>query len=204
MEAYLALLLFVCILVMTPGPANLLLLVVGSQYGMRNCIPFISGLIVGKLVLNLTVGMGIGTVGAQYPHLNLLMKIASGGFIVYLAFRSWNGRMGRVGESKQSENKQDKKSYFSFLSGVVVHPLNPKAWAMVTLAWSNFGPSLGTLRTQTVLIVLTFAIVQGIFHTVWAGAGAVLRYQFNEHTLIISRIFITATVGIVVGSLIIL
>jgi len=53
MTAYLALLGFIAFMVGTPGPANFVVMLAGVTQGVRGCAGFISGLIVGKMCLNL-------------------------------------------------------------------------------------------------------------------------------------------------------
>ena len=49
---YFPLWVFITLMVSTPGPANLLLLSNGAQNGYLKSLSFLSGLVIGKLVLN--------------------------------------------------------------------------------------------------------------------------------------------------------
>ena len=69
MTAYLALLGFIAFMVGTPGPANLVAMLAGVTQGLQGCAGFISGLIVGKIGLNLFIGFGFGVVLAVDPFL---------------------------------------------------------------------------------------------------------------------------------------
>ena len=51
---------FIVVMVATPGPANLLLMSAGAQQGFLRTLPFIGGLVVGKLLLNLALALGLG------------------------------------------------------------------------------------------------------------------------------------------------
>ena len=57
MAVYFALLGFIAFMVGTPGPANLLAMLAGVRQGLRGCIGFISGLVFGKILLNLLIGL---------------------------------------------------------------------------------------------------------------------------------------------------
>ena len=59
LEAYGTLWIFIVLMVSTPGPANLLIMTAGAQQGFWPCIPFNMGLIVGKLLLNLAMALGL-------------------------------------------------------------------------------------------------------------------------------------------------
>ena len=62
MLSFFALLTFVVFMVGTPGPANLVVMIVGARYGVRRSFGFIAGLIAGKAFLNLFIGFGLGLV----------------------------------------------------------------------------------------------------------------------------------------------
>ena len=61
-----------------------------------------------------------------------------------------------------------------FYHGLLVHPLNPKAWMMITLAFTAFqsqGVSTKTIPT----IAITFLLIQLIFHSSWFWFGSLVR-----------------------------
>ena len=57
-DAYIALIIFILFMVITPGPANMVLMIGGAQKGVRACFGFIIGVIFGKILLNLLFGFG--------------------------------------------------------------------------------------------------------------------------------------------------
>ena len=189
-EAYLALLTFILLMVATPGPANLLMMIGGAQKGVASCIGFILGLVCGKVCLNLVFGLGFGFFLADNRLLVNGLKFVSAGYIIWLALQSWNDRVAvGVGQSP-----------FSFRHGVIVHPLNPKAWVMVILAWSQFAPALGPLEIQLVLVTAGFAIIQLLFHTLWCFSGALLQ-RVLPRSRWLTRSMILMTVAIVIWAL---
>ena len=89
MLAFFTLLAFVAFMVGTPGPANLILMLAGVRQGLRQCIGFILGLIVGKIALNLVIGFGFGVVLAKAPVWQMLLSYVSAGYMIWLALKSW-------------------------------------------------------------------------------------------------------------------
>ncbi len=189
-EAYLALLTFISFMIATPGPANLLIMIGGAQQGVASCIGFILGLVCGKLFLNLVFGLGFGLFLANQPLLANSLKFVSAGYIIWLALQSWNDRLA-VGVDQNP---------FSFRHGLILHPLNPKAWVMVILAWSQFAPSLGPLEIQLVLVTAGFAVIQLFFHTMWCLTGALLQRALPRSRWL-TRSMILMTVAIVIWAL---
>ena len=195
-EAYIALLAFVVLMVATPGPANLVVMIGGSKQGLRACAGFILGLVSGKILLNIVFGLGFGLVLTNLPHIVTVIKFGGAGYMIWLALRSWNDR---------PTNGHQRDTY-RFGHGLMVHPLNPKAWVMVTLAWSQFAPALGGFGefggfgVQLTLVTATFAAVQLVFHTLWCAAGAVTSKAL-QGSLLLTRILISLTILVVIWAL---
>ena len=195
MTAYLALLGFIAFLVGTPGPANLVAMLAGATQGLRGCAGFISGLIVGKIGLNLFIGFGFGVVLAVDPVLQTLLTYVSASYMIWLAARSW----------PQSVNPATNQHHtsavtFRFRDGVIVHPLNPKAWVMVVLAWGHFAPALGDFSLQLPVVVLTFVTCQLFFHSLWCALGAYLGKSL-AYSQRLAKLMIILTIFVILTAL---
>ena len=195
MTAYLALLGFIAFMVGTPGPANLVAMLAGVAQGLQGCAGFISGLIVGKIVLNLFIGFGFGVVLASDPILQTVFTYASASYMIWLAIRSWPRSVNPA--RKQHDLSTPK---FRFRDGVIVHPLNPKAWVMVMLAWGLFAPALGDFSLQLPVVVLSFAFCQLVFHSLWCALGAYLGKSFSSSQRL-AKLMATLTILVVLMAL---
>ncbi len=190
MDTYLSLLGFIAVMVGTPGPANLLLTIGGVQFGLSRCLLFILGLIIGKLVLNILIGLGLGVFVTNYPWINLALKFTSAAYMIWLSVTSWSIDPKATVEKSGS-------SKFSFYKGLIVHPLNPKAWVMCLIAWTAFAPKLGTASEQLVIVCLSFILCQLVLHSAWCWVGEKLRYlPFNRQKT--SRFLIVLTVIVII------
>ena len=190
MDTYFSLLGFIAVMGGTPGPANLLLTIGGVQFGLSRCLLFILGLIIGKLVLNILIGLGLGVFVTNYPRINLALKFTSAAYMIWLSVTSWSidpkAKVEKSGSSK-----------FSFYKGLIVHPLNPKAWVMCLIAWTAFAPKLGTASEQLVIVCLSFILCQLVLHSAWCWVGEKLRYlPFNRQKT--SRFLIVLTVIVII------
>lgn len=186
MDTYLALWAFIVAMVATPGPANMLLMTAGAQQGYVRTLPFIGGLVTGKLVLNVALAFGLMQVIESYPDIAEVFIFVSAGYMAYLALRNWT-----PSSINPSQNR------FSFWTGAVVHPLSPKTWMMATLALSQFGGDFATELEQMVVVPLSFLIVQVCFHSLWCLAGAALSRALDQ-SLIVHRALILLTLGVIV------
>lgn len=85
---YLALWTFIVVMVSTPGPANMLLMTAGAQHGLAKTLPFIGGLTLGKLVLNVALALGLMGIIESYPGIAKVFVYCSGAYMTYLALRN--------------------------------------------------------------------------------------------------------------------
>ena len=69
---------FIALMVATPGPANMLLMTAGAQQGYIRTLPFIAGLIVGKLGLNLLMALGLSGFLMDNPMLKQVFAVIAG------------------------------------------------------------------------------------------------------------------------------
>ena len=175
----------------TPGPANLLIMSGGAQHGYRGCLPFGLGLIAGKLLLNLAMAIGLGTLLIFHPVFASALAYLSALYMSWLALRGWN-----VSPEHASSTVQP-----SFHQGLLVHPLNPKAWVMTTLAFSQFGAGFDEPWQRYILIPLSFAVAQSILHSAWCVAGSALSASLGN-SLALNRSLIVITLVTVLWALI--
>lgn len=191
-EAYLALLGFIILMVSTPGPANMVAMLGGAQIGVRNCFRFILGLVCGKVFLNTFFGLGFGLFLVEQEAVTQTLKFVSAAYMIWLVCKSWNDRPSSMNGAHS----------FDFKHGLIVHPLNPKAWVMVILAWANFAPAIDGFTIQLFAVVASFAAVQLLFHTLWCFLGQVLGHAMRGNQAL-TRVLILVTVATVIWALLI-
>ena len=189
-DSYGALWLFIVLMVSTPGPANLLIMTAGAQYGFARCIPFNIGLISGKLLLNVAMALGLTSILQQYPEIAKVFAVLSVAYMIWLSLRGWNAHI--------DTQRPDRE--LSFRDGVFVHPLSPKAWVMAVLAFSEFMPATPTVAEQYLLIPLSFVLAQLVFHSSWCLAGVMLRRALGA-SKVLNRGLALLTIAVVLWAL---
>ncbi|MBO9472196.1 LysE family translocator [Shimia sp. R10_1] len=147
----------------TPGPANMALLATGARFGFRAALPFVAGVALGKQLIIWPIGFGLMELAETVPGLFDALKWVSAAYICWLAWKVANLRL----DPKRDAVTQPP----GFAAGLLVHPLNPKAWAMIVAGFTNFvTPSTPALQaTATIAICLLAA--QAVFHPIWTYAG---------------------------------
>jgi threonine/homoserine/homoserine lactone efflux protein len=186
-EGYLSLWVFIVLMVSTPGPANLLIMTAAAQHGFWRCMPFNMGLISGKLLLNGAMALGLTALVQQHPAVAKIFAVLSALYMSWLALRGWNAHLQPTQQSP----------VLRFREGLIVHPLSPKAWVMVLLAFSEFLPPTPSMFEQYLLIPLSFAVAQLVFHSLWCLAGVLLQRAVGASALL-NRSLSVLTVSVVV------
>jgi len=155
-------LLFAFSQVATPGPANMIMLATGAKYGFRKALPFVFGVIVGKQIIIWPIGFGLMLLNKDYPYIFIFFKYISAGYILWLAWRIANMRIS---------TKTSNKTAPSFFSGLIVHPINPKAWALITTGFTNFVDPISSVFYSTATVAVCLFGVQVVCHPIWTLFG---------------------------------
>ena len=146
----------------TPGPANMALLSTGARFGFRAALPFVAGVALGKQLIIWPIGFGLMELAQSVPLLFAALKWISAAYICWLAWKVANMRLSPHGNVAQAPG---------FMAGLIVHPLNPKAWAMIVTSFTNFvTPDTGTLQA-TAIVAISFLGLQIILHPIWTYGG---------------------------------
>ena len=154
-------LIFAAAMVGTPGPANMVLLSAGARFGLRRALPFVGGVLLGKQLIIWPIGFGLMEMAGRAPLVFVVLKWVS---VVYILWLAWRIAGSRINATKQTKIP-------GFLAGLIVHPLNPKAWAMVTVGFTSFVADGTPTFTATATIALILMSVQLVLHPLWTLGG---------------------------------
>jgi threonine/homoserine/homoserine lactone efflux protein len=128
---------------------------------LRAALPFMLGVLFGKQLIIWPIGFGLMGLAQQVPLLYAALKYASAAYVIYLAWRVAQLRL-RPGQGGTVPG---------FWAGLIVHPLNPKAWAMITAGFTGFvTPGTPALQATAIISVVLF-LTQCVFHPLWTFGG---------------------------------
>ena len=146
----------------TPGPANMALMAAGARYGLAAALPFVAGVVLGKQLIIWPVGFGLMELAQQAPLVFATLKWVSAAYICWLAWKIANMRLNlSLGQAAAP----------GFLAGLAVHPLNPKAWAMITAGFTSY-VAPGTPAFQATLAIAAILLAcQVVLHPTWTYGG---------------------------------
>lgn len=157
---------FATSMVGSPGPVNMALMASGASFGYRRSLPFLLGSISGFLLVCLAVALGLGSLFITFPTLQIVFLFASVLYIIYLAYKI----------ATSNPQIDDRSSHPGFLAGIILHPLNPKAWVTIIAAYSQFVSPASSYIGQIITIMLIFAVVSFPLNSIWCYGGNVLRH----------------------------
>ena len=113
-------------MVASPGPANVILFALGCNQKFKNSIPFILSVALSKQLIIWPIGFSLFLINDLIEQYSSIMMILSVLFISWIGYKI----------IFMDFSVKDKPNVWvpRFYHGLLVHPLNPKAWMMVVLA----------------------------------------------------------------------
>lgn len=166
-DTFIALLVYAFVTSVTPGPNNFMLLASGVNFGFWRTFPHMCGIGFGFFTLLIGVGAGLGAVLAAFPQLHLVLKIAGGAYLLYLAWKIATSRtLGKEGDAKARP--------MTFVEASLFQWVNPKAWVMAVTAMALYADPANPVWSM-LLVACVFALTNFPSVSVWAAFGVALR-----------------------------
>ena len=91
-ENFWAFLIFVIVMTGTPGPGNIASMALGQAVGFKRSIPFLSGVIIGGMTMDILAAIGLAELFLAYPQVSAILKVGGLLYILYLAWKVLNMR----------------------------------------------------------------------------------------------------------------
>lgn len=123
-----ALLVFLLPLAYSPGPGNLFFAANGARFGFRATLSATAGYHVATWLVTVAIGLGFASLLAAAPQVFVLLRWVGAGYVLWLA---WG--LARAGAAGQGQARPA-----GFGDGVLLLLLNPKAYVIIALMFSQF------------------------------------------------------------------
>ena len=154
-------------LLVTPGPGVLSTAGVGSGFGYRPGLKYVTGLFFGTNLVALSVVSGLAAIVFSLPVLRTVLMWASVGYLLFLASKiAFSGT--RVGFIQASEAP-------GIWGGIMLQIINPKAYAVNSALFSGFPIYPQDLFLETVLKLVAINVIWIPIHIFWLAAGVWLH-----------------------------
>ena len=182
-ETILALVVFLFPLAYSPGPGNMFFAAIGARFGTRASFEASAGYHVATWIVTFAVGYGFAEVFTRFPGIFVLMKYAGSAYMLWLAVKFL-----RAGTTTATVEARPAR----FLDGVVLLILNPKAYVIIALMFTQF---LGAKQTDYLVLLLVITTVFTLNNLVaflaWAmlGDGLARIFRTERDARILNTIF---------------
>lgn len=157
----------VFLLLITPGPGVLSTAGVGTAYGMRAGISYVTGLFLGSNLVGLLVISGLAAIMLDIPVIRIALAVLSAGYLSYLAAKiAFSGtRIAIINPTKPP----------AIFAGIMLQFINPKAYAVNTTFFSGFAFYPDSFLIETLIKLLILNAIWIPVHIGWLYAGNRLR-----------------------------
>lgn len=157
----------VFLLIITPGPGVLSTAGIGSGFGFRAGLSYVSGLWLGNNLVGLAVVSGLAAILFSVPWLRTVLLLASSAYLFYLAAKiAFSG-------SKIAFIRSDLPP--GFMGGLMLQAINPKAYVVHTTLFSGFAFMPNNLSAEIIIKFIIMNLVWIPIHLAWLWAGVALN-----------------------------
>jgi len=195
------------IAVLSPGPAVLLAITHGSQFGMRRAVFPILGNITGLAILMSLTVIGVGTILEASSQWFFWLRIAGGLYLVYLGIRLLRSAQTSLGDQINQVEQlvtvpSRRKSY---LQGVGVALSNPKALLFIGALFPQFVDIAHPVWTQLMILGVTLMAMSFCGLLLWAAFSRALiargrQALYGKINKITGSLFIAFGIALAAGS----
>ena len=154
-------------LIVTPGPGVLSAAGVGAAYGFRAGLRYITGLCIGQAIVIALVVSGLAALVLAEPLARSVLMVLSTLYLLYLAARIAFAGSRIAFIEAQSEP--------GIMAGVVLQPINPKAYAVSTALFSGFALYPDAFWRELLWKLVILHLIWVPIHVGWVWAGGALK-----------------------------
>ncbi len=172
LETIAALVIFLFPLAYSPGPGNLFFAANGARFGFRATVPANAGYHLATWVVTVGIGFGFLAVMERFPQVFDLLRIAGSFYVLWIAWKMLRSSVLRdVGAASPA----------SFADGALLLVLNPKAYVIMALMFTQFLDGSRAGQLVVVLVITTiFTLNNLVAFSLWALMGDAIAAGFRS------------------------
>lgn len=172
LQTTLALIIFLLPLAYSPGPGNMFFAANGARFGFRATIPANVGYHIATWIVTAAIGSGFLAAIDRFPQLFTFLKVVGSLYVLWIAWK-----MLRAGALQGAEDAKPA----TFMDGVILLLLNPKAYVIIALMFTQFlDLSNSGMFTSVLLITTIFTLNNLCAFSIWALAGDTIAGCFRS------------------------
>lgn len=189
----------------SPGPSNMAIMGTAMRDGRRPALALAAGVVTGSLFWAILAATGVSAVLTAYAQALVVLKIAGGLYLLYLAFRAGRSAMRPGADAVNGSAERGALRYRTlYRQGVLMHIGNPKAimsWiAIISLGVRQDTPA-GGLPAIVGGCVLLGIMVFGGYAIVFSTASMIALYARLRRWIegVLSAVFAAAGLKLLVS-----
>lgn len=165
----------------TPGPTNLISLMIGTRKGVAAAIPFVLGASFSAALILCLTGLGLASIILHYPVIETILGWSGA---IWISFLAWKLFWMTPEQSKSVHHKP-----FGWLQGAVLQFINPKTWMMAVSAIGIFSGAGSANETHMLWLTSIFFLIAIPCLLSWSflGYSASLSAEFSKWEVVFNR-----------------
>ncbi|MFV0361360.1 LysE family translocator [Tropicimonas sp.] len=171
-EMSLALVAFLFPLAYSPGPGNMFFAANGARFGLAATVPASAGYHAATWAVTAATGFGFAAAADLVPGFLVAIRWLGAGYVFLIAWRFLRAGASAGGPEAAPAG---------FVDGAMLLLLNPKAYVIIVLLFSQFLTAPGGGAVADVLWITTvFTLNNLVAFTVWTVIGSRLGARFRD------------------------
>ncbi|WNV74285.1 LysE family transporter [Geodermatophilus sp. DSM 44513] len=147
----------------SPGPTTMSLVATGSAFGMRRCLPYLTGVVLGTTAVLVAVATGLTAALLAVPAIGSVLTVGAVVYILWLAFH--------IATAAPLSEQPAAASLPSLTGGVFLGLANPKAWLAIAAVFASARSTPDAGADAAAKLLLLTAMIVAI-HLGWLLIGA--------------------------------
>ena len=153
----------------TPGMCMTLALTLGMTVGIRRTMWMMLGELIGVGLVAISVVIGVAALIVQYPELFVVLKIAGGGYLLYLGIQLWRSK-GKMAIDLNGTPKNTGRLQLA-TQGFITAVANPKGWAFFIALLPPFIDPTRPMPSQMMVLLSVILTLEALSLMVYALGG---------------------------------
>ena len=180
----------------TPGMCMTLALTLGMTVGIRRTMWMMLGELIGVGLVAISVVIGVAALIVQYPELFVVLKIAGGGYLLYLGIQLWRSK-GKMAIDLNGTPKNTGRFQLA-TQGFITAVANPKGWAFFIALLPPFIDPTRPMPSQMVVLLSVILTLEALSLMVYALGGKSLSkvLQKSGNVRLMNRIAGSLMMGV--------
>ncbi len=175
-----ALVLFLAPLAYSPGPGNMVFAAMGARFGLRATLPANAGYHVATWIVTFCLGLGFSVLLVRAPVLFDVLRWVGAAYVAWLAWTFLRAGLSAGGSDT---------GVIGVVDGVLLLILNPKAYVIIALMFSQFLTAFPLPELAAVLwITSVFTLNNLLAFLLWTmvGDGLLARFRRPAHARLLN------------------